>query len=152
MTYSEVIVEERGQCPPIPAAWSVHRLQLNFVKKDWQRLTDSHDNAPEDYYANDTKGRRTRSQRLSKRCKDDNDKFQTIHPLSADDISQDTKPKLTNDSATRSSNFDSCIGVRRRTAFPGPIDHTKHGGQKTHCEDVIGICEDPTPATTQART
>lgn len=59
--------------------------------------TDTHKHTPEDDGTDDGETRTSSSQGLGNSGEDDEDKFESIHLLTTNDISENTKSDLTND-------------------------------------------------------
>lgn len=86
---------------------------------------------------------------MGERGEDDQDELETVHLLATDDIRKVTEPKLTDDSTTRCSDFDSSVRVlwddttslgRKRSILP--VDIAEHGSHHTDSKDVVGIGEE----------
>src|SRR6478735_2485583 len=104
--------------------------------------TNTHDYTPEDDKTNKRGGRRTGSQGLGKSRKDDDNKLQTIHPLTTDNIGQHTKSKLSNNSTSRSRKLDSVIRASSKLSLARIIHNTQHDGQHGHAEDIVGVSKE----------
>jgi hypothetical protein len=78
---------------------------------------------------------------LRQGCKDDDNKFQSIHALSSNNISKGTKSKLTDDGSTTGSNLDGGIRVGWYGTLLRLVNYSEHSGEQTNSEDVVGISE-----------
>ena len=100
-----------------------------------------HQNTPENERTNNAKRRSVRSERLSERGEDDQNKFEAIHLLTSDLVSQPTEAKLADDCAGGGCNFNGRIGRlwNRSLVAVLPIDRSKHVRHNANGEDVVGI-------------
>jgi hypothetical protein len=101
-----------------------------------------HENAPEDDDADDVHGRRGRRQGLGKGGKDNENQFEAVHLLAADDISQGAEAELADNSTGRSGELDGRVGGGGHVADARVVDNAKHEGQERDGEDVVRICEE----------
>lgn len=104
--------------------------------------TNAHDDTPEDDKTDQRGGGRASSQGLGKGSKDDNDKLQTVHALSTDNISQHTKAELTDNGTGRGRQLDGVIAGGRELALAGVVDDAKHDGEHGDAEDIVRVSEE----------
>lgn len=108
-----------------------------------ERLTDSHNHTPEDYGSNNVDGWALSEKGLGDGSNDDEDQLDTVHLLSAEDISEGSEAELSNDGSGRGGHLDG--GVLRSSEFAGVavlVHNTQHDGQERGSEDVVLIREE----------
>lgn len=103
---------------------------------------NAHNHTPENDETNDVTSGRTRGQSLADCGKDNDDKFETIHLLTTDQVGQHTETKLANNSSGRGSQLDGVIRAGRHSSDARVVDYSQHGGQERGREDVVGISEE----------
>jgi len=103
--------------------------------------TDAHDEPPDDENTDDVNGRSVTRKGLSKGSNDDDHEFDTVHLLTADNISKPTEQKLSDQGANGGGDFDTkiLVGIEFST---GAIDVTQHNGGDVDSEDVVCIGEE----------
>lgn len=108
--------------------------------------TNTHNDTPEDDKTDDGDSGRVRRKSLGDGCEDDDHEFETVHLLTTDNIGEVTETNLTNDGTTRGSNLDGSVGrlgdLARVLLGVLPVNDTKHVGDETNGEDVVGISEE----------
>lgn len=108
--------------------------------------TDTHEHTPEDEQTNNGDSLGRGRERLSEGSEDDDHELETIHPLTTDNISQDTEPNLTDDGTGRGSDLDGRIGGGGERAGlglrVGEVDNAQHLHDQVDGEDVVGISEE----------
>lgn len=108
--------------------------------------TDTHENTPEDDDADDRDSGRVRGESLSDGCEDDDHEFETVHLLATDNIGEVTETDLTKNGTTGGSNLDGSVGSLGDLAgvllSVLPVNDTKHVGDETNGENVVGIGEE----------
>lgn len=87
-----------------------------------------------------------RGESLSDGCEDDDHEFETVHLLTTDNIGEVTETNLTKNGTTGGSNLDGSVGSLGDLAGVRlsvlPVNDTKHVGDETNGENVVGIGEE----------
>lgn len=111
---------------------------------------DAHDETPEEDDSQDGNTLAVASNSLSQCPNEYHDKFDAVHFLAAKAISEQTEEDLFDDSSRRRGELDGCLGTRGHdTSFV--VRQPDHVHDEISREEVIGVCENPEPATITAR-
>ena len=114
--------------------------ELDLAVKEQTVAYNAHENTPEDNSTNDGNTRRRSGQGLSKRRENDENKLESIHSLTTDDICKNTETELAKNSSTRSRNLDGSVGARRKRIVK--VDNTQHSCDQTNGKDIVSVGEE----------
>jgi hypothetical protein len=107
------------------------------------RLTNTHEDTPEDNESDDRNTGTATNERLSESCNNDQNQLETVHLLATDDISEGTEADLTNNGTGGCRELDGGIlRSEENTLIVLLVDNTKHDRQEGDTEDVVAVCEE----------
>lgn len=101
-----------------------------------------HYEPPHDQHAIDVDTRSPACNGLSEGTDDDDDEFNTVHPLPADMIGEITEEELSEEGTDGVGNLDAEILVRSAGAA-GVVDVTDHRGGDGNGKNIVGVSEKP---------